>query len=260
MRITDYKSIFSSIEDSLRKHFQMTENEFHDRFSNFTDLQFNRRSDQVYFDKMKMIVFYSGFNALTVSKKESRINEHFGYYKIVANYNDSDKKYILSDKLMIRKPSKINAVINNAKEFVKIIQRFGSFHDYIDSFSPTESFENLMLLKEDLECRFEYLGGITVFHFLMDIGLDVIKPDRVITRIFERIGVIEYKDQYLKTIFHGRKFAEATGHPIRYIDIVLVSYGQQGDSKNQMDGICLEKSPKCEICGVRKYCQYLEKN
>jgi len=113
-----------------------------------------------------------------------------------------------------------------------------------------------MLLKEELECQFEYLGGITGYHFLMEIGLEVIKPDRVISSIFKRLGLIESDKQLLKTIFLGREFARVTGHPIRYIDVVLVTYGQQGDRAKSLDGICLEKNPKCQICGIQDFCKY----
>lgn len=113
-----------------------------------------------------------------------------------------------------------------------------------------------MLLKEELEYKFNYLGNITVYHFLTDIGLPVLKLDRVITRIFKRLGLIENEKQLLKTVIQGRKFAEATKLPIRYIDIIFVRYGQQGESKffSMIDGICLEKYPKCNFCGATEYC------
>ena len=108
-----------------------------------------------------------------------------------------------------------------------------------------------MLLKEELEFRFDYLGGITVYHFLTDIGLDVLKPDRVLVRIFQRLGLIESEKQLLKTVIQGRKFAAATGHSIRYIDIIFVTYGQQGQ-----EGICFTKNPKCNLCGLTEKCNY----
>ncbi len=43
-----------------------------------------------------------------------------------------------------------------------------------------------------------------------------------------------------------------------YIDIVFVKYGQVGEEKELglTDGICLEKNPKCAICGITNYCSY----
>lgn len=115
-----------------------------------------------------------------------------------------------------------------------------------------------MLLKEGLEGHFSYLGGITVYHFLTDIGLKVLKPDRVICRIFKRLGLIENENQLLKTVIHGRKMAEQTQLDIGYIDIVLVAYGQEQSEAFGIDkGICLSK-PRCEYCdkGIKDLCSY----
>jgi len=118
-----------------------------------------------------------------------------------------------------------------------------------------------MLLKEELEYRFAGLGPITTYHVLTDIGLRVIKPDRVICRIFKRLGLIESEEQLLKTVIQGRKFADATGLPIRYIDIVFVSYGQvQSQEFGLSRGICLEKNPLCSACGATAHCRYFAKH
>lgn len=154
---------------------------------------------------------------------------------------------------MLKNKRKISAVINNAKKFKEIVQKYGSFHNYIESYNSTTSFENLMLFKEDLEANFDYLGGITVYHFMTDIGLPVLKPDRVIVRIFRRIGLIENEKQLLKTIIHEKKFAIATENSIRYIDIIFVSYGQESEI-----GVCLLKNPKCHLCGLTNICNYFK--
>ena len=116
-------------------------------------------------------------------------------------------------------------------------------------------------MKEELEYRFDYLGGITVYHFLTDIGYEVLKPDRVLLRIFKRLGLIEDEKQLLKTVIQGRRFSKATGLPIRYIDIIFVKYGQQGKSEmfGLNNGICLETNPNCKACGVNGNCSYFNK-
>ena len=78
---------------------------------------------------------------------------------------------------------------------------------------------------------------------------------RLICRIFERLDLIQNREQLLSAVIQGRKFAEATGHPIRYIDIVFVTYGQVKSQDLGIEkGICIEKNPSCDICGVRYYC------
>jgi DNA-3-methyladenine glycosylase I len=100
---------------------------------------------------------------------------------------------------------------------------------------------------------------------MMDIGLPVLKPDRVIERIFKRIGLVpkdlpESDALYVALIQEGRRFAHATGHSIRYIDIVFVCYGQvQAREVGISKGICLseeEGGPSCSLCKIREYCDH----
>jgi DNA-3-methyladenine glycosylase I len=160
---------------------------------------------------------------------------------------------------MIAHKGKICGCIENAKKFESLVTEFGSIAGFIESHQPAKSFENLLLLKESLEATFSYLGGITVYHFMTDIGLPVLKPDRVICRIFQRLGLLENDKQLLKAVLHGRKFAEFAGVPIRYIDIVLVAYGQErSDEFGIEEGLCLT-SPRCKVCSIRNHCNFQPK-
>lgn len=253
----EYQVIFNSIEKTLKSHLGLSDELFSAKYVSYLGLNFEIRSDDDYFDILKLIPFYSGFKADTVTKKKGLIDSYFPNFRITSLIGDEKIKEMLSDKDMIKHHGKISSTIKNAKTFRNIVNEYGSFHRYIESFNPTYSFENLILLKEELEYKFAYLGGITVYHFLTDIGLFVLKPDRVITRIFNRLGLIENERQLLKTIIHGRKFAEATGLSIRYIDIILVSYGQKGiEGETDIEGVCLSQNPKCELCNLTNICSY----
>lgn len=214
-------------------------------------------SDDQYFSILVFVAFYSGFRAATVTSKIDVIQKHFPGWEKVSLYGDEDIKNILSDPEMIAHPTKIRGCVENAKMFGELISKYGSIKKYIESYSPAESFENLLLLKEALEASFAYLGGITVYHFMTDIGLPVLKPDRVMCRIFERLGLLENQGQLLKAVLQGRKFAEATGFPIRYIDIVFVAYGQvKSEEIGVIEGICLN-TPRCQKCSIRSYCGFM---
>ena len=100
---------------------------------------------------------------------------------------------------------------------------------------------------------------------MMDVGIPVLKPDRVLERIFKRIGLVprhlaESDALFVALIQEGRQFAKATGYSIRYIDIVFVCYGQvQAKEVGIERGICLsseEGGPSCSICGIRQYCDH----
>mgnify|MGYP001357028903 CR=1 FL=1 len=128
---------------------------------------------------------------------------------------------------------------------------------YIDTYTPFDKLENIVLLKEALDTQFSYLGPVTTFHFMTDIGLPVLKPDRVIMRLFRRLHLVDSESQIWRAVFEGRKIAEAVGEPIRYVDIVLVTFGQARTRDwGIQQGICLEKYPKCNQCGVSRFCDY----
>lgn len=257
--MTNYKEIFEKVESSLKNYSTLSESEFEDVYGRFKLFENIELRDDEYFQKLIMIIFYSGFRSTTVTNKGNVILGHFPNYRIVAEYTEEDFKRIFSDSDMIKNSKKIQSCINNAKTFREIIAKHDSFQKYIESFNANDSLENLLLLKEELEYRFNFLGGTTVFHFLTDMGFNVLKPDRVILRIFERLGLIENRKQFFKAIIQGRLFSKTTGIPIRYIDIIFVRYGQQGENQEfgLKDGICLESNPKCkEECDIKEYCNH----
>jgi len=257
-----YQHVFKLLEESLihygtrRLPLDQIRAEL-DRYKTFAG---RKLTDDEYHSTLVNVVFYSGFRAATVTAKRDIIKRWFPDWRTVAEYSDRNVAAVLSDPTMIRNKRKIKACIHNARIMKALIGEYGSFRKYIASFNAARSFENLMLLKEELEARFGYLGGVTVYHFLTDIGMPVLKPDRVICRIFQRLGLIENDGQLLKTVIQGRKFAEATGYPIRYIDIVFVAYGQAQSLEFGIDrGICL-KEPRCAVCGLQEVCRWYQLN
>jgi DNA-3-methyladenine glycosylase I len=255
----DYKTIFDVIESTLISRSTLGEAKIRECLEQFRRLEGRAFSDDEYYWILVYVVFYSGFKAATVTAKLDLIRRYFSDFRTVADYTESDVERIMGDQNMIRNERKVRACIENARTFKSIVAEYGSFQKYIGSFAPTESFENLMLLKEELVFRFGGFGNVTPYHFLTDIGMRVLKPDRVVCRIFQRLGLIESEEQFLKTVIQGRKFADATGHPIRYIDIVFAAYGQvKSEDLGIEKGICLKDNPECPICGARNYCGFLK--
>lgn len=257
----DYKAIFESIETSLitEGSKKLSTEKIRENLDWFKHLEGKKFSDNDYYQILVNVIFYSGFRAATVSAKMPVIRAYFSDYLTVIEYTEDKFNQILSDIKMIRNSAKIKACIKNAYVFRDLIRKYGSIQSYIDTFSPYTSFENAMRLKDEVESRFCRLGKITVYHFLTDIGLPVLKPDRVICRIFERLDLIESKENTFEAIIQGRKFAEATGLPIRYIDIVFVAYGQVQSKEFGIErGICLEEKPFCRLCNAQAYCKYYQ--
>ena len=253
-----YERTFLAVEKSLLDYGsqRMPREEIQKALDQYKTYGDRELTDDLCYAMLVQVVFYSGMRAATVTKKMPAIRAHFTDYRKVADFGPADIDRLIADDRMLRNRRKIEACVKNAKLMREIIEQHGSFVSYISTFDPNTSFENLLLLKEELEARFAYLGGITVYHFLTDLALPVLKPDRVIARSFRRLGLVEYERQHLKTVIHGRKFAEATGLPIRYVDIVLVAYGQVRSIEIGIDrGICL-KEPRCDLCSLTDVCQF----
>jgi DNA-3-methyladenine glycosylase I len=261
LKPTEYKNIFKEIEKTFFSLSDLTAIKLTKKLESFKNIKRQKRDDGEYFWVLVYVTFYSGFKAKTVTDKIHAIETIFGDYEKVAKYDEKKVQNIIDSKKAIGHKQKIKGIIHNANQIIAIKKQFGSFHNYLNSFGDTEDDKILFELIKDLKKRFKYLGGITVFHFLTDIGYNVLKPDRVLCRIFYRLGLVDTEEDYLGVIATGRKFASATGLPIRYIDIIFVAYGQV-DAKPEFglnEGICLSSNPKCKLCGVYRFCKFKKK-
>ena len=111
--------------------------------------------------------------------------DNFDYDRI-AGYDDADVERILNTEGMIRSPHKVQAVINNARCFQKVREEYGSFCDYIWSYSggktilyqghatgPIPVSNGLSdRISKDLKKRgFKYVGAVTIYSHLQACGI-----------------------------------------------------------------------------------------
>ena len=104
----------------------------------------------------------------------------------VAAYDDADVERILNTEGMIRSPRKVLAVINNAQCYRKVREEYGSFCDYIWSYSNgktilyrghdvgTVPVSNGLSdrISRDLKKRgFKYVGAVTIYSHLQACGI-----------------------------------------------------------------------------------------
>jgi DNA-3-methyladenine glycosylase I len=258
MKIQAYKQIFTKIEKTLHKESSLSQHDFDLEAQKFINLSYKNYSDEDIFWMIVGIVFYSGMRAKTVSEKLPALGKYLKDFRKVKDYSQEEINQILEDPNIIRYRRKIESCVANAKAFNTLLKEYGSFNSYLESFGPLTNETGIDNLRRDLRNRFDYLGRRTVNHFLMELGLNVLKPDRVICRIFSRLGLIDHEDAIVEAIEVGKNIANVTGYPIRYIDIIFVKYGQMdGDGKFGLKGgICVEKNPKCHVCGITEYCDY----
>ncbi len=251
----DFKDLFRKLESTLRKQSSLSNEDFERHFGRFKNVSYKNDTDEELYWKMVQVIFYAGMTAATVTARLPAIKQYLYNYRSVKEFGESNVKQMMSDKDVIGNERKIKACIKNAKMFDEMLKNYGSFANYIESFGDLDKEKTLEVLKTDL-MNFKFLKERAAYHFMLDMGLNVWKPDRVICRILYRLGLIDNKDDIEKTVKVGREIAMKVGLPIRYVDIIFVKYGQRGAEEpfGLDDGICLERNPRCHLCGVSEYC------
>ena len=144
--------------------------------------------DRKQFEFLMMEVMQCGLNWNMMLQKREIFRacfDNFDFEKIAA-YTDEDVERILNTEGMIRSPRKVNAVIHNARCFQAVREEFGSFSEYIWSFTDGKmvlyaGHENGRIparnglsdkIAKDLKKRgFKYLGSVTVYAHLQASGM-----------------------------------------------------------------------------------------
>ena len=122
---------------------------------------------------------------LNKRKNFQRAFDNFNYEKI-ALYRDEKIQDLLQDEGIIRNRLKIQSVITNAKEFIKIRDEFGSFDKFIWSFVDgkpiNNSFAHLseipsnsplsdVISKAMKKRGFKFIGTTIIYSYLQAIGI-----------------------------------------------------------------------------------------
>ena len=144
--------------------------------------------DQKHFECLTLESAQAGLSWITILRKRENYRLAYANFEVqqVASFTDEDVERLLADSGIVRNRRKIEASINNAKQFIKLQEEFGSFDSYIWSFvndapilntwnrledvpATTELSERL---SKDLKRRgFKFLGPTTVYAHLQATGL-----------------------------------------------------------------------------------------
>jgi hypothetical protein len=125
------------------------------------------------------------------------------------------------------------------------------------------------------------LGYVTTLHFMADLGLPVVKPDRVVNRLAIRLGVIDSyvrngktfplridikaeeanklgDNPYFNWTLQSRfaRIANETGITMRALDFVIVKLGQQADPQHGYARTICGDQPLCHLCEASPLCAY----
>ncbi len=247
--------LYQQIRATVQYFSPLTETEFDDRLADWRNLSEKFQEDRDFFERLVIITFHSGFKSTTAGDRMDTILDELGDYSKVKGFTFDDVERLCKEENMIKSLSKISATIMNAREFDRLTSKSGSFKDYLQQRGfRTDDWDDAMdRLVADLKTRFYYLGPITAYHFLMDIGAFVAKPDRQIVALFSRLGLLDSRDGNVErtAIDICRQMAKQAKEDIRVVDIVLVNMGQ-GSEFGLEQPIC---TTGCEHCQVKGPCK-----
>jgi len=143
------------------------------------------RDDQKLYEMLLLEAFQAGLSwQVVLSKRENfrRAFDGFDAHKIAA-YGEDKIEALLRDAGLIRCRRKMEGAIVNARCFLDIQREFGSFADYLYSFTGGNVVINRTgtvvvtspvsdALSRDLRRRgMKYMGSVTVYSYLQAVGV-----------------------------------------------------------------------------------------
>jgi DNA-3-methyladenine glycosylase I len=140
------------------------------------------------FEKLSLEGFQAGLSWLTILRKRESFRRAFkGFdFERVAGFGQRDIERLLADASIVRHRGKIEAVINNARHAVELVQERGSLAAHLWEFEPEPRSEPLdpaglralaqtaesQALARDLKRRgWRFVGPTTVYAFMQAMGL-----------------------------------------------------------------------------------------
>ena len=143
--------------------------------------------DREHFEYLVLESFSCGLSwALMLSKREIFRHCFAGFdFESVACFTETDVRRILTAEGMIHSPRKVAATVSNAQQFVKIRHEWGTFDNYIWSFTkgktlvyetharhmPVRNALSDIVSKDMKEKGFKYVGSIIIYSHLQAIGV-----------------------------------------------------------------------------------------
>lgn len=137
---------------------------YHDNEWNFVV-----HSDIKLFEYLVLEIFQAGLSWNTILQKREKFRmafDDFDYVKI-SKYDEKKIENLMTDKGIIRNRLKIRATINNAKVFIKIQKKYGSFNYFIWNLPKSVD----VITKKLKTQGFKFIGITTIYSFMQAIGM-----------------------------------------------------------------------------------------
>ncbi len=139
--------------------------------------------DHELYELLILEMFQAGLSWETILNKRENFRKVFDNFEPqrIVNYGEDKINELMQDKGIIRNRRKIEATINNTKIFLDLQKEFGSFANYIWSFTDNKiiitdskvvSNQLSDTISKDLNKRgMRFVGTVIIFSYLQAIGV-----------------------------------------------------------------------------------------
>lgn len=138
--------------------------------------------DQYLYEMLILESFQAGLSWECILNKRESFRQAFDNFDIdkICNYDNNKIQELLENKNIIRNKLKIKATINNSKIFKKIQNEYGSFYNYLKTFTKEiiiyeidkTTNELSDKLSRDLQNRgMKFVGSVIIYSYLQAIGV-----------------------------------------------------------------------------------------
>lgn len=138
--------------------------------------------DKYLYEMLILESFQAGLSWECVLNKRESFKKAFDNFNIdkICNYDDKKVQELLTNKDIIRNKLKINAAINNSKIFKAIQNEYGTFYNYLKTFTndtiiyeiDKTTNELSDILSKDLQNRgMKFVGSTIIYSYLQAIGV-----------------------------------------------------------------------------------------
>lgn len=138
--------------------------------------------DRYLFEMLILESFQSGLSWECVLNKRDAFKKAYDYFDLnkICNYDESKIEELLNNKNIIRHKLKIESSINNAKIFRKIKNEYGSFYNYLKTFTKEKIYYEIGkttsplsdTISKDLRKRgMKFVGSTIIYSYLQAIGI-----------------------------------------------------------------------------------------
>lgn len=140
------------------------------------------------FEKLLLDGFQAGLSWITILKKRDAFREAFAGFEpeLIANFSEEKLASLLENKGIVRNRAKIYGSVTNARAYLQIMEKEGSFADYLWNFVDGEPIQNAFesmdqvpaetplsqKISKDLKKRgFKFCGPTIVYAFMQAVGM-----------------------------------------------------------------------------------------